>query len=190
MVFDLPELEKDSCIKGLTTRVIGTVINFHDEVTSTNDIAVDLAKGGAKEGTVVMARVQTGGKGRNGRSFSSPRGGLYLSVILKPVIPIDDISSLPLVMGLSVSKAIQCSTYREARLKWPNDVLVEGKKVAGILMVTSIKSMDLDYVVVGIGINLNTDSSDLSEDARAVAGSLREITGNVTDPNEFSRDLM
>jgi BirA family biotin operon repressor/biotin-[acetyl-CoA-carboxylase] ligase len=159
-------------------------------VESTNDIASELASGGAMEGTVVMARSQTAGKGRNGRSFSSPRGGLYLSIILRPPLSIEEVYSLPLIMGLSVSKAIQCSTSMEARLKWPNDVLIDGRKVAGILMVPLVKGMDLEYVVVGIGINLNTDTERLSEEARSVAGSIKEITGKITDPNEFSRDLM
>jgi BirA family biotin operon repressor/biotin-[acetyl-CoA-carboxylase] ligase len=186
----LPELEKNSCTRGLTTRIIGSVINFHDSVESTNDIASDLAAGGAKEGTVIMARTQTAGKGRNGRSFSSPRGGIYLSIILKPKIPFEMVNTLPLVMGLSVSKAIQCTTFMETGLKWPNDILIGDKKVAGILMTSSIKGRDLEYVVVGIGINLNTHSKDFSEEARSVAGSLKEITGNTTDPNEFSRDLL
>lgn len=189
-MMDIPEPEKDSCTKGLTTRLIGTVINFHDQLGSTNEMATELAKGGAKEGTVVVARTQTKGKGRNDKEFSSPRGGIYLSVILKPDMPPDKIYTLPLVMGLSVSKAIQCSTSKVATVKWPNDVILEERKVAGILMVPSIKGMQLEFVIVGIGINLNTESENFSEEAGKVAGSIREITGKIIDPNEFLRDLM
>lgn len=183
-------LDKDSCTRGLTTRLIGSVINFHDEVTSTNDVAREMAKGDAREGTVVMARSQTGGMGRLGRPFSSPVGGLYLSVILRPNMALGEISPLPLVVGLSVSKAIQCNTFKEASLKWPNDVQIEGKKVAGILVTSSAKGEKADHVIVGIGINLNTKIKDLPEDLQNIAGSLKEVTGNHIDPNEFTRDLL
>jgi BirA family biotin operon repressor/biotin-[acetyl-CoA-carboxylase] ligase len=183
-------LSKEECIRGLTTRTIGKVINFHESVTSTNDIAIDLAQGGAKEGTVVIANSQSRGQGRAGREFSSPNGGLYLSIILKPPLEPDEISSLPLVIGLSVSKAIQCTIFKEAKVKWPNDILVEDRKVAGILMSSKTGGRKVDHVVVGIGINLNTQMEDLPSELRDTAGSLKKISGKHIDPNEFTRDLL
>jgi BirA family biotin operon repressor/biotin-[acetyl-CoA-carboxylase] ligase len=187
---DSPVLEKDICTRGLTTRIIGKIINFHDVVISTNDIAKELAEGGAREGTVVVARKQTGGKGRLNRTFSSPDGGIYLSIILRPGLPPEEMASLPLIAGLSVSKAIQCTIFKEILLKWPNDVMKDGRKIAGILTTSSIKGRDIEYVIVGIGINLNTRIEDLPDDIRSIAGSVKDADGEDIDPNEFLRDLL
>lgn len=184
------EITKEECTKGLSTRVIGAVMNFHDEVASTNLIAEDLAQGGAKDGTVVISRSQTEGKGRNGRSFSSPKGGLYLSIVLRPPFDPEEASSLPLVIGLAVSKTVNCTIFKEASVKWPNDILVDGKKVAGILMTSKIAGRKLDHIIVGIGINLNTSLEDLPEELQDTAGSLKAMKGEHIDPNEFARDLL
>lgn len=184
------ELSKDECTRGLSTRSIGRIINFHEQVSSTNSIAEELAEGGAKDGTVVISNSQTKGMGRNGRSFSSPKGGIYLSIILRPPFSPDEASALPLVIGLAVSKAINCTIYRESSVKWPNDVLVEGRKVAGILMSSKVKGRTIDHIIIGIGINLNTEVGDLPEELHESAGSLMEIKGDRIDPNEFVRDLL
>lgn len=183
-------LDKELCTRGLTTRIVGNVIHFHDEVTSTNDLARELAEGGAKEGTVVIANSQTGGKGRLDRTFSSPKGGIYLSVIFRPDESIEELSALPLVMGLSVSKAVQCTVFKEVKLKWPNDVLLDNRKISGILLTSSMKGRTVEYVIVGIGVNLNTEMSDLPEEISEIAGSLSGSCGKMLDPNEFTRDLI
>jgi len=184
------DIEKDACVKGLTTRTIGRIIHFHDVVTSTNELAREMAEGGAREGTVIIANSQSEGKGRNERRFHSPRGGIYLSIVLRPSLGPDEISVLPLVMGLAVSKAIQCTTFTEARLKWPNDVLIDGKKVSGIMTRSSVKGRNVEHVIVGIGINVNTSLDDLPEDIRQSSTSLRDVSGTDIDPNQFARDLL
>ncbi len=124
-------------------------------VTSTNDVALAMARDGAAAWTVVRARVQTRGRGRGGRSFSSPDGNSYVSLILRPSCPPAALPGLGLVAGLAVADAIRTFAPRipPVRCKWPNDVLVGGAKVAGILVESRIGAA-LEAVVAGIGINL------------------------------------
>ncbi len=126
-----------------------------DTVTSTNDVALDLARNGAAAWTMVRARKQTAGRGRQGRSFRSPEGNSYTSLILRPSSPITVLPQLGLVIGLAVTDAIRefAPSIPPALCKWPNDVLVGGAKVAGILVESSL-SARLEAVVAGIGINL------------------------------------
>ena len=126
-----------------------------DTVTSTNDIALDLARNGAAAWTMVRARKQTAGRGRQGRSFRSPEGNSYTSLILRPSGPIAVLPQLALVIGLAVADAIRefAPSIPPARCKWPNDVLVGGAKVSGILVESNLSAC-LEAVVAGIGINL------------------------------------
>lgn len=122
-----------------------------DETRSTNDEARALALDGAQEGTAVLARRQTAGRGRAGRTFLSPEGGLYLSVVLRPLAPLHRWGILPLAAGSAVARDLRASGI-DALLKWPNDVLVGGAKVGGILVESRMG--DAPFSVVGIGVNL------------------------------------
>ncbi len=130
-----------------------------DEVTSTNDIAIELAGDGAAAWSVVRARLQTGGRGRRGRMFASPPGNSYTSFILRPRVATRDVPQLSLVTGVAVAEAIEGVAPESApvRCKWPNDILINGAKVAGVLVETGG-----DAVIAGIGINL-VSHPDLSE---------------------------
>lgn len=122
-------------------------------VGSTNDEAARLAESGAAEGTVVWSREQTGGRGRRGRSWSSPVGNLYSSTILRPACPAMRAAELGFVAAIAVADIVP--TGRDVRVKWPNDVLVDGGKIAGILPESSIGGDGkVEYVVVGIGVNV------------------------------------
>lgn len=140
----------------LRTSILGQAIDYEDEIVSTNDRAKALARNGAKEGLLVIADKQSGGKGRLGRSWESPAGtGIWMSLVLRPKISPQYASQLTLVAGLCLCETIEKVTGLKAQIKWPNDVVVGGKKVCGILTEMSAEIDGINYIVVGIGINVN-----------------------------------
>jgi BirA family biotin operon repressor/biotin-[acetyl-CoA-carboxylase] ligase len=143
---------RDHILGDLGTRVVGRCIRWHDSVPSTNDLALKLAEIPVPEGTVIIADEQTAGRGRLGRAWASPRGGVWLSVILSPGLPQERVPVIGLAAGTAAAQAIRKTTGLPARLKWPNDVLVGGKKVVGVL---AEATPGAERVVVGIGINAN-----------------------------------
>lgn len=160
----------------LATSFIGTDIYLFDAIDSTNDHAHKLAKEGAKEGTVVLSESQSKGKGRLGRTWFSPSGtNIYLSVILRPQMPTSQITLLTFAAAIAVAKAIRDVTGLDADIKWPNDILIKGKKVAGILseMKTDknpplppftkggVGGLSVKFSIIGIGINVNLDKKDI-----------------------------
>lgn len=120
---------------------------------STNDEAARLARAGARHGTIVTARAQDAGRGRDGRAWVSPPGGLYLSLVLRPPLPLAMVPPITLAIGVAVCDAAR-GVGAPAHLKWPNDVLVGGRKLAGVLVEAQSQGSKLDAVVVGIGVNL------------------------------------
>ena len=156
------------------------------EIGSTNERAVELVEVGVPAWTVVFARKQTKGKGRYQRVWESPADlGLWFSVILRPEIELNQLNLVNLVTALSIREFIlgqlqnQMKIYWPARvkLKWPNDVLVQGKKICGILLESSIRKNNIFHLVVGIGLNLNQNKDDFSAEIRASATSLKLLTG-------------
>jgi BirA family biotin operon repressor/biotin-[acetyl-CoA-carboxylase] ligase len=139
--------------KRLHIDVVKNLLVF-DELDSTNSTAKELALAGAEEGTVVLARTQNQGRGRFDRIWQSPEGGIYLSFILRPKVSAEKTSLLPFVAALALTKTID-SYGLHATIKWPNDVRVNGKKIAGILLESEVIGHSSNYVVVGIGMNLN-----------------------------------
>lgn len=139
------------------TKVLGKDIRYYDQINSTNEMAKTLAREGSAEGTVVIADRQLSGKGRLGKHWDSPSGtGIWMSIILKPDIMPVQASQLTLLAGLSVCEAINKVTGLESQIKWPNDVVVNKKKVCGILTEMSAELDGINYIIVGIGINVNT----------------------------------
>jgi BirA family transcriptional regulator, biotin operon repressor / biotin---[acetyl-CoA-carboxylase] ligase len=154
---------------------------------STNDEAARLARAGARHGTVVTARTQTSGRGRAGRTWASPPGGnLYVSMILRPALPLRDVPAMTLAIGVAVCEVVK-SFGASATLKWPNDVLIGGLKVAGVLLESQSRSERLDVVIAGIGINLST-----LPDAETAphATSLAEAIGGSVDRELFLGRLL
>ena len=139
----------------LNTKFIGHNLYYYPKLTSTMDIAKKKAQEGANEGTVVIAGEQTSGRGRLGRTWLSPQGNLALSVILKPSL--DKVHQLIMVTSLAVVRAIKKVADIEAEIKWPNDVLIGGKKVCGILIETEVQRDKVLFATIGIGININRD---------------------------------
>jgi BirA family biotin operon repressor/biotin-[acetyl-CoA-carboxylase] ligase len=143
-------------------------------VTSTNDLAIRMAEEGAPEGTVIVAEAQTSGRGRRGRTWSSPAGGLYLSIILRPDLPPDRLWQIAFVASLAAAEAVTRVSGLPARIKWPNDVLLSGRKVAGILVEARKSPRRRETqrtVVVGIGVNVNIEDfpTELAERATSIA---------------------
>jgi BirA family biotin operon repressor/biotin-[acetyl-CoA-carboxylase] ligase len=148
----------ESITNGLPTRFIGQRIIYHSSVTSTNDLAKHEAQRGAAEGTVVIADEQVAGKGRLKRVWLSPRGSIALSVILYPDIAL--LPSLIMVASLATAHSIEAVTGLKPQLKWPNDILISGRKVVGILIENSVRGKVVNYAVIGIGININLKTAD------------------------------
>lgn len=157
-------------------------IHFQPEVGSTNDWAKELAAAGAPEGTLAVADRQTAGKGRRGRAWQTEKGtSIAMSLILRPEIQPEHASMLTLVMGLSVAQGITAATGLETSIKWPNDVVAQGKKLCGILTEMSAGMDGIHYVVVGTGINVNNTA--FPEELSEIATSLFLELGEVQDKN-------
>ncbi len=166
----------------LSSLRIGSKILVFDAVDSTNELAKQYLDKDAPEGLVLIAESQTHGRGRRGRSWvSSPGVGLYLSVILKPEIQPRRLPQLTLLAGLATTLAINEFSPEKARLKWPNDILLNGKKCCGILCETHPTRDEKTGVIVGIGINANHSHSDFPDDLKSSATSLRIETGKSID---------
>jgi BirA family biotin operon repressor/biotin-[acetyl-CoA-carboxylase] ligase len=153
---------------------------------STNDEAARMARAGARHGTVVISERQTGGRGREGRVWQSPPGGLYLSAIVRPPLPIVDVPPMTLAIGIGVCDAVRAAGAR-CVLKWPNDVLVDGKKLAGVLVETQSQGNRLESVVIGIGINLD---GELPEPVSATAITLATASGAPVEREQFITQLL
>jgi len=173
----------------LETEFIGRKMEYYDELPSTNQRAKELILTSPPEGTLILAEKQTSGKGRLGRAWFSPAGiGLCFSLILKPQLPPNELPKLTLVAAVALSKAIYQEAHRRPLVKWPNDLYLEGRKVSGILTELSGEMGRLEYLILGVGININQESVDFPEEIREKAGSLRSILGQ---KKPFSRlDLL
>ena len=170
------KFHKTNLEKLVSGGLIGNRIHFFDEIDSTNKSAVSLAVNGAGEGEVVIADCQTAGRGRfRDRVWHSPPGrNLYTSVILRPDIQPAYAQVLTLVAGVAVAELL--SGYCPVALKWPNDILAGGRKISGILTEMKIKGRNIDFVVVGIGINVNMEADDFQEELLGISTSLKEQT--------------
>jgi BirA family biotin operon repressor/biotin-[acetyl-CoA-carboxylase] ligase len=181
-------LYPDEILSGLKTTLFGKKIVYYEEANSSNDIAKKAAPT-AEEGTIVVVEQQTGGRGRLGRQWASPKGGIWFSIILKPHIALAKASRLTLTFGLSVVKTIRMFGI-DAKIKWPNDVVINGKKVSGILTEVEAEIDAVDFVVIGIGINVNMSLKDIPESLRENSTTLRDETGKTIDRVDFLQKLL
>jgi BirA family biotin operon repressor/biotin-[acetyl-CoA-carboxylase] ligase len=173
MKYDLKELNER-----LTDNFIGRDIHYYDETESTNDVAFSLGIDGAPEGTVILADSQRGGKGRFQRSWHSPpASNIYTSIILRPGIRLSNASQIPILAGVAVAEVLDSYCPGKISLKWPNDVLINEKKISGILSLAKFTANHLDLIILGIGINVNMNQGRFSEEIREVATSLAIETG-------------
>jgi BirA family transcriptional regulator, biotin operon repressor / biotin---[acetyl-CoA-carboxylase] ligase len=174
----------------LETRRIGRSLRCFETIDSTNSFAMELGRAGEPEGTVVLAEEQTRGRGRLGRSFFSPKGrSLYASMLLRPGIPPSAAPQLTLVAGLAVAETVERHSGLRPGLKWPNDVWLAGRKVAGILTEMEAESDRVLFVVCGPGVNLNVPEDAFPEEIRGIATSILAATGRRVDRPAFAADL-
>jgi BirA family biotin operon repressor/biotin-[acetyl-CoA-carboxylase] ligase len=170
----------------LNTRSFGRNVRLHDIVGSTQDELRSLAEQGAPEGTLVIAEQQTSGRGRMGRAWVSPSGkGVWMSLLLRPTVPLPLTPQLTLLAAVALSRAITSVVPLEIGIKWPNDLLVDGRKISGILLESAAEDERLRYVVVGLGISVNLDAQDYTEELLQKAISLKMAAGHAIPRSEL-----
>ena len=165
----LTEVELMPLIK---TKKIGRTIYHFDNIDSTNIKAKELAKNNAPDGSIVIAEEQTLGSGRFNRKWSSPKGGIWFTLVLRPSVPPSEAPKITQIAGAAVYKTLE-SMNIPSTIKWPNDILIDGKKVCGILAEMKCDMDAVHYLVLGIGINANLDTSDLDDSIKDTATSLK-----------------
>jgi BirA family biotin operon repressor/biotin-[acetyl-CoA-carboxylase] ligase len=175
----------------LNTTRIGRQLVCLPETTSTNADAFHLAEAGAEDGTTVIADAQNGGKGRRGRVWSSPSGvNLYCSVVLRPAIMPHEAPQLTFLSAVAVARAIAQTTALVPEIKWPNDVLISGRKVAGLLNEMSAETDRVNFVILGIGVNLNMTLAQFPADVRTPATSLLLEQGLPVNRAQFAARML
>lgn len=173
---------------GLRTSIIGSQIHYKETVDSTQKIAQRLGLENVPEGTVVIAEEQVGGRGRLNRVWHSPKNtGVWMSIILRPNIPIPKTPQLTLLTAVAIVQAINDCTSIEAHIKWPNDILVNGKKLTGILTELQAEADRVHSVIIGIGINVNQTKTDFPEELQSIATSLLIEKGQHVNRAELIR---
>jgi BirA family transcriptional regulator, biotin operon repressor / biotin---[acetyl-CoA-carboxylase] ligase len=166
------KLLPEEVLQGLKTCLLMGPVHYFETLNSTNDLAKALAAQGAPEGTVVVAEAQTGGRGRLGREWDSPPvAGLYVSLVLRPMLPPMELPQITLTTAVAVVRAVRRVTGLVPGIKWPNDLLVNGKKLGGILTEMETESDRIRHVVVGLGLNVNNPGFpfDLAATATSLA---------------------
>ncbi|HOU50061.1 MAG: biotin--[acetyl-CoA-carboxylase] ligase [Smithella sp.] len=173
--WDLKKLKDRFAVK-----LFGHPLYYFSETGSTNDEALALGNAGVPEGTVVLADRQSRGKGRFQRIWHSPAGSnVYTSIILKPQIASSEASQIPIMAGVAVAETLNAYCPDPVNVKWPNDVLIHHKKVCGILSQAKLTGKKIDFIVLGIGINVNLQKKELSKEIRDTATSLAIETGGI-----------
>jgi BirA family transcriptional regulator, biotin operon repressor / biotin---[acetyl-CoA-carboxylase] ligase len=162
-------LQPDLLAHELASSIFSSRILYHETIDSTNRFAKDLAVSGAAEGTVVLAEEQTGGKGRRGRTWVSPgKENLLFSVLLRPALSTDRVFSLTMILALAAVEAVKTLSGLAPAIKWPNDLYAGRKKLGGILTEFSVTDKKADWVVLGLGLNVNRRPDELAAQATCV----------------------
>jgi BirA family biotin operon repressor/biotin-[acetyl-CoA-carboxylase] ligase len=177
-----PRLSPTALQAVLQTTRFGRQVRVFECVGSTQDILHEWAKEGAPEGALVISERQTSGRGRMGRTWISPAGkGVWMSLLLRPALPLALAPQLSLLASVAVARALKAFADLDVSVKWPNDLLFEGKKVCGVLLESSAENERLLYVVTGIGISANLDPEDFPEELKGKAISLKMACGGEVD---------
>lgn len=184
-------LSLDELHQGLAAKRLGRKFHYFAELDSSNLYARQLAESGAGEGEVVIAEAQTQGRGRLGRRWQSPPfANLYISLILRPKLPPAHAPQITLMAAVALAETVGSFVPQPATIKWPNDILVDGKKLAGILTEASCDPDRVHYVILGIGANLNYSFSAMPVEIRGRATSVAELTGKLVHRESFLRRLI
>ena len=183
-------IQKEKITKDLNTSFIGKEIYIFKEVMSTNTVAKFFAENKVSDGTVIISEKQTNAKGRSGKPWDSPLGGVWLSIILNPRIDYSKLPMITLATGVAVAKTLERLGIEDVEIKWPNDVLINGEKVSGILTEAIAKFNTIESIIVGVGLDVNLDLSDFSDDLQGKITSLKVITGKQFDENDIIRTFL
>ncbi|PZE21917.1 biotin--[acetyl-CoA-carboxylase] ligase [Paenibacillus xerothermodurans] len=185
------KLDIPGLLARLRTQVLGRQIRYYDQIDSTQIKAHELVDQGAEEGVLVVAEQQTAGRGRMGRKWHSPQGkGIWMSLVLKPRIPLHFAPQLTLLVAVALCRTIRRVTSLPVGIKWPNDLLVDGKKVSGILLESSAEEEKLQYVIVGVGISANLREQDYTDELKPIATSLSIASGRTIDRTELLSEFL
>lgn len=170
---EAPELLSEKAIlDGLQTKFVGRPVVYRERVDSTNNVAKKLADQGAPEGTIIVAEEQTGGRGRINRTFLSPYAkGVWFSLILRPDISPMEVAKMTLLAAVAVARSIRRHGLADCGIKWPNDILVQGRKMVGILTELNGSAEKVNYIIMGIGVNTDIMADDLPEDLKSIVTS-------------------
>jgi len=180
-------LSVEAIARARSSEHLGRPVIFFDRVGSTNDVASRRAAAGEAEGLLVVADEQTAGRGRMGRSWRSPKGaGLLFSLLLRPPIPATRAAQLTMCLGLGAVEGIEGVTGLSPALKWPNDLLLDGRKLGGMLTDLRTAGFQVQYAVLGLGLNVNAVPSDLA----AVSISLSAVLGRAVDRVELLAEIL
>lgn len=184
-------LSAEEMKNSLSTKILGSDIKYFTTTDSTNNQAKKLALDGAVDGTIVISEEQNGGRGRLSRSFFCPKyKGIWFSVILRPDFLPQEAPKCTLLAAVAVTKAIYDVTGVKVGIKWPNDILYNGKKLVGILTEMSAEMERINYIVLGIGIDVNISVEETPEDIRDIMTSLSQITGKKVSRLELLNKLL
>ena len=163
LVDDTEKLLPWEITTNLKTKIIGKRVHYFEEIDSTQNFAQQIASDKKENGTIVIAERQTAGRGRLDRKWTSPKGGISFSLIIHPEFDVSSSTLIPILCAVALSKSIKLILGIETEVKWPNDITKDGKKVAGILVDASVQANNIDYLILGIGINFDIDSKKLEK---------------------------
>jgi len=191
-IIETPDSVTESKIRlGLQTKTLGRVIHYEESVQSTQRIAHLLAGDGASEGTLVIADEQTAGRGRLMREWHSSKGtGIWMSLILKPLLPPQKAPQFTLITAVAVVQAIEEVTDLHPQIKWPNDILIDGKKVTGILTELQAESDKINSIIIGIGMNVNHTKEHFPDELQKIATSLAIEQGEPLSRSEIVQKVL
>jgi len=189
------EYQKDSLLpghvrSGLSTELLGNAIFYTPSIDSTNRLAKELALSGEAEGAIIIGGEQTGGRGRLDREWTSPGGGLWLSILLRPDCHPNEAGRLLLAVGVSMAEAVRNVTGLDVKLKWPNDLVLDDKKLCGVLTELGAQPQRIDWLVAGVGLNANNPLSSLPGDVQKNATTLAHELGKKVDRAELVRRFL
>lgn len=176
-------IKRDEISKNLNTKYIGKDIYIFNEVMSTNTIAKFLSMNGVGNGAVVISEKQTKARGRSGKNWESPLGGVWLSIILNPNVNHSKIPLITLATGVAVENTLKRIDVKNAEIKWPNDILIHGKKVCGILTEAITSFNTIESVIIGVGIDANISIENFPEELRENMTTLNDEIGEKVDEN-------
>jgi len=191
LVYSPDAISSEELTEARSSEKFGQSVHYYEQVKSTQDAARELAEAGAPEGTLVLAEEQTGGRGRMGRGWVSPQGkGIWMSMVMRPHVPIHCAPQLTLLTAVALCRSLRRLTGLPIGIKWPNDLLIHGKKISGILLESAAEDERLKYIVAGVGISVNLSERDYPEELLAKATSLRIEAGEAFSRSAIVKDFL